>query len=56
MDEQQNIIIYQSEDGSRLDSNIVSIGEELLTDGGSVSHEEATWWKERRPHFLKHNK
>ena len=33
--------MYMADYISQLDNNIVSIGEELLTDGGSVSHEEA---------------
>ncbi len=33
--------MYMEDYVRQLDNNIVSIGEELLTDGGSVSHEEA---------------
>ena len=33
--------MYMEDYGRQLDNNIVSIGEELLTDGGTVSHEEA---------------
>ena len=33
--------LYMEDYVRQLDNNIVSIGEELLTDGGSVSHEEA---------------
>lgn len=33
--------MYMEDYIRQLDNNIVSIGEELLTDGGSISHEEA---------------
>ena len=33
--------MYMDDYVRQLDNNITSIGEELLTDGGSVSHEEA---------------
>jgi hypothetical protein len=33
--------MYMEDYVRQLDNNIVSIGEELLADGGSVSHEEA---------------
>lgn len=34
-------LMYMEDYVRQLDNNIVSIGEEMLTDGGSVSHEEA---------------
>jgi len=38
---QENATCRKFRQVRQLDNNIVSIGEELLTDGGSVSHEES---------------